>query len=59
MSSSVYSADRTTPLRILVVALVAGIAVLGLAISLRINSFDTMQAANSGRPLIYGQPARL
>lgn len=49
MNSSVYSADRTTHLRIVVVALIASIAILGLAISLRTTSFDTMQATNNGR----------
>ena len=49
MNSSVYSADRTTHLRIVVVALIASIAILGIAMSLRINSFDTMQTTTNGR----------
>jgi hypothetical protein len=40
MNHSIYSADRTTHLKIVVVALVAGIAVAGFSISARINSDD-------------------
>jgi len=39
MNYSIYSADRTTHLKIVVVALVAGIAVAGLGLSSRVN-FD-------------------
>jgi hypothetical protein len=38
MNHSIYSADRTTHLKIVVVALVAGIAVAGFGISARTNS---------------------
>ena len=37
MNHSFYSADRSTHLKIVVVALVAGIAVSGVALSLRTN----------------------
>jgi hypothetical protein len=40
MNHSIYSADRTTHLKIVVVALVAGIAVAAVGISARINSDD-------------------
>jgi len=40
MNHSIYSADRTTHLKIVVVALVAGIAVAGFGISARSNSDD-------------------
>ncbi len=40
MNHSIYSADRTTHLKVLVVALVAGIVVAGFGISARINSDD-------------------
>ena len=40
MNHSIYSADRTTHLKIVVVALVAGIAVAGFGISARNNSDD-------------------
>ena len=39
MNYSIYSADRTTHLKIVVVALVAGIAIAGLGLSSRAN-FD-------------------
>jgi hypothetical protein len=38
MNHSIYSADRTTHIKIGVVALVAGIAVAGFGISARTNS---------------------
>jgi hypothetical protein len=41
MNHSIYSADRTTHLKIVVVALVAGIAVAGFGISARNNSDDS------------------
>jgi hypothetical protein len=40
VNHSIYSADRTTHLKIVVVALVAGIAVAGFGISARNNSDD-------------------
>ena len=40
MNHSIYSADRTTHLKIVVVALVAAIAVAGFSISARNNSDD-------------------
>ncbi len=40
MNHSIYSADRTTHLKIVVVALVAGIAVAGFSISARNSSDD-------------------
>jgi hypothetical protein len=54
MNHSIYSADRTTHLKIVVVALVAGIAVAGLGISARSNSDDYAQAARvikAGKPV--------
>jgi hypothetical protein len=38
MNHSIYSADRTTHLKIVVVALVAGIVVAGLGITARASS---------------------
>src|SRR6201997_2812121 len=40
MNHSIYSADRSTHLKIVVVALVAGIAVAGFGIAARTNSDD-------------------
>jgi uncharacterized protein YraI len=41
MNHSIYSADRSTHLKIVVVALVAGIALAGFGISARTGSDDT------------------
>jgi hypothetical protein len=54
MNHSIYSADRSTHLKIVVVALVAGIAVLGLGISARTHSDDYTQTAHvikAGKPV--------
>jgi hypothetical protein len=40
MNHSIYSADRTTHMKIVVVALVAGIGIAGFGITSRINSDD-------------------
>jgi len=45
MNHSIYSADRSTHLKIVVVALIAGIAVAGFGISARIGSDDYTQTA--------------
>ncbi|HYW63919.1 MAG TPA: hypothetical protein VE865_12040, partial [Bradyrhizobium sp.] len=45
MNHSIYSADRSTHLKIVVVALVAGIAVAGFGISARTSSDDYAQTA--------------
>jgi hypothetical protein len=45
MNHSIYSADRSTHLKIVVVALVAGIAVAAFSISARTNSDDYTQTA--------------
>src|ERR1700742_1738909 len=43
MNHSIYSADRTTHLKIVVLALVAGIVVAGVGISTRNGTSDDMQ----------------
>jgi hypothetical protein len=45
MNHSIYSADRATHLKIVVVALMAGIAVAAFGISARSTSDDSTQAA--------------
>ncbi|MGJ4886247.1 MULTISPECIES: hypothetical protein [unclassified Bradyrhizobium] len=56
MNHSIYSADRTTHLKIVVVALVAGIAVAGLGISARLNAepnyAQTAKVLKAGKPVV-------
>jgi hypothetical protein len=54
MNHSVYSADRATHLKIVVVALVAGIAVAGFGISARTNSdgAQTAHVIKAGKPVV-------
>jgi hypothetical protein len=55
MNHSIYSADRSTHLKIVVVALVAGIAVIGLGMSARSSSDDgyaqTARVMKAGKPV--------
>jgi hypothetical protein len=55
MNHSIYSADRMTHLKIVVVALVAGIVVAGFGISARINSdggyTQTARVIKAGKPV--------
>ncbi len=54
MNHSIYSADRSTHLKIVVVALVAGIVVAGLGISARTSSDEYTQTARvmkAGKPV--------
>lgn len=55
MNHSIYSADRTTHLKIVAVALVAGIAVAGLGISARLGADDgytqTAKVIKAGKPM--------
>jgi hypothetical protein len=47
MNHSIYSADRATHLKIVVVALVAGIVVVGFGLSTRTN-FDAVSTTTAG-----------
>ena len=55
MNHSIYSADRMTHLKVVVVALVAGIVVAGFGISARVNSDDgytqTARVLKAGKPV--------
>jgi hypothetical protein len=55
VNHSIYSADRSTHLKVVVVALVAGIAVAGLGISARKSSDDgytqTARVMKAGKPV--------
>ncbi len=55
MNHSIYSADRSTHLKIVVVALVAGIAVAAFGISARSTSDDgysqTARVIKAGKPV--------
>lgn len=54
MNHSIYGADRTTHLKIVVVALVAGILVAGFGISTRMMPSDDVQTARvmkAGKPV--------
>jgi hypothetical protein len=56
MNYSIYSADRTTHLKIVVVALVAGIAIAGLGLSSRANPdaafTQTSSVVKADKPLV-------
>jgi L-asparaginase/Glu-tRNA(Gln) amidotransferase subunit D len=56
MNHSIYSADRSTHLKIVVMALVAGIAVAGFGISARSFSDDgstqTARVIKAGKPVV-------
>jgi hypothetical protein len=53
MNHSIHSADRATHLKIVVVALVAGILVAGVGISARVNTDYTQTAhvVKAGKPV--------
>ncbi len=57
MNHSIYSADRMTHLKIVVVALVAAIAIAGFSVTARIGSDDGLvQTARNAAPLKPGKP---
>lgn len=56
MNHSIYSADRTTHLKIVVIALVVGIVVAGFGISARTTSDEgftqTARVMKAGKPVV-------
>jgi hypothetical protein len=59
MNSSIYSADRTTHLRVVAVALIISIAIVGFGISARLNAVGAMQVSvHSGQIEKAGQVSR-
>ena len=54
MNHSIHSADRATHLKIVVVALVAGIAVAGVALAARSGSdyTQTARVLKAGKPVV-------
>ena len=54
-----YRADRTTHLKIVAIALLAGLAVAGLAISSRVGTTDTIAVTKAGRPVMTGMVVTL
>jgi hypothetical protein len=54
MNHSIHSADRATHLKIVVIALVAGIVVAGVGISARSNSdySQTAHVIKAGKPVV-------
>lgn len=55
MNHSIYSADRMTHLKVVIVALIAGIFVAGFGISARLNSDEgytqTARVIKAGQPV--------
>ena len=56
MNHSIYSADRTTHLKVVVVALVAGIIVAGFSISARNTSDEGLTQTASTHVMKAGKP---
>jgi hypothetical protein len=60
MNHSIHSADRATHLKIVVVALVAGIAVsaFGVATRSNVDYSQTAQVVKAGKPVVVTSSAR-
>ncbi|MFG3597863.1 hypothetical protein [Bradyrhizobium sp. RDI18] len=59
MNHSIYSADRTTHLKIVVVALVAGVVVAGFSISARNSSDEGLTQTASTSVMKAGKPVAI
>ena len=63
MNYSIYSADRATHLKIVVVALIAGIAIAGFALlshtSFDVASTQTSAVIKAGKPIAMSSSDRL
>ena len=59
MNHSFYSADRSTHLKIVVVALLAATAVAGIGITARVNTGDTFADAQRVQIIKAGKPVML
>jgi hypothetical protein len=59
MNHSIYSADRMTHLKVVVVALVAGIMVAGFGISAQLNSNDSMAGVQTARVIKADKPVMI
>ena len=56
MNHSFYSADRTTHLKIVVLALIAATAVAGIGITARVNAGDNFAQADRVQVVKAGKP---
>ena len=52
MNHSIYSADRMTHLKIVVVALVAAVTIAGISVTTRITSGDGYETARVTTPVV-------
>jgi hypothetical protein len=62
MNSSIYSADRATHFRILLVALAGSLAMIGMLLSSPGSKDNTLKTVNAGRPhsvVIVAEEARV
>jgi hypothetical protein len=58
MAHSLIGADRTTHLRIVAVALVAGALFVGIGVAAHMSDFETMAAMMQDQPVVKaGKPA--
>ena len=56
MNSSIYSADRTTHLRDVALALVISIAIIGIGVSVRVDAIGLRQVVQHSSPVQKAEP---